>query len=44
MNSVMNDVTEQDEDYPAALSAVDPYIDRLKALWLPKETIQLKAL
>lgn len=41
MNSVMNNVTEQDEDYQAVLSAVDPYIDQLKALQLPKETMQL---
>ena len=41
MNSVMNDVAEQDEDYQAALSAVDLYIDQLKALQLPKETMQL---
>ena len=41
MNSVMNDVAEQDEDYQASLSAVDPCIDRLKALQLPKETRKL---
>lgn len=41
MNSILNDVAEQDEDYQAALSAVDPYIDQLKALQLPKETRHL---
>lgn len=41
MDSIMNDVAEQDEDYQAALSAVDPYIDQLIAMQFPKETMHL---
>jgi|GEM_PF-1093095 len=41
MNGILNEVAEQDEDYQAALSAVDPYADQLKAMHLPKETRQL---
>lgn len=41
MNSIMNDVAEQDEDYQAAPGAADPYINQLKALHLPKETRHL---
>ncbi len=41
MNGILNEVAEQDEDYQAALSAVDPYADQLKAMQLPKETRQL---
>lgn len=41
MNGILNEVAEQDKDYQATLSAVDPYIDRLKALQLPKETRKL---
>lgn len=40
-NGILNEVAEQDEDYQAALSAVDPYADQLKAMQLPKETRQL---
>lgn len=41
LDSIMNDIAEQDEDYQASLNAVDKYIDQLKTLQLPKETKQL---
>ena len=41
LDSVMNGIAERDEDYQASLSAVDKYIDQLKALPLPKETQKL---
>ena len=41
LDSAINSIAERDEDYQASLSAVDKYIDQLKALPLPKETQKL---
>lgn len=41
LDSAINGIAERDEDYQASLSAVDKYIDQLKALPLPKETQKL---
>lgn len=41
LDSVMNDIAEQDADYQASLCAVDKYINQLKTLHLPEETKQL---
>lgn len=32
LDSAINSIAERDEDYQASLSAVDKYIDQLKAL------------
>ncbi len=41
MNSVMNGITEQDEDYQALLRESDECFGRLESLHLPNETMKL---
>ena len=36
INSIVNGITEQDEDYQTLLRAVDEYSGRLEALHLPR--------
>ncbi|MDE7203357.1 MAG: hypothetical protein K2O91_16000 [Lachnospiraceae bacterium] len=41
MNSIVNGITEQEEDYQALLQEVDKYSDMLEALHLPAEAMKL---
>ena len=41
MNGIMNELTAQDEDYQSLIKKADEYTDRLEALNLSRETLNL---
>ncbi len=40
MNGIMNEITQQDEDYHALLQTIDEYSGKLEALHLPEDVMK----